>query len=120
MPSISPECHNMLSSLHSPVLLARKPPTFLPDMLDQTKSFKKYDMNDFKDINSSLRRHLEYGYVCTQYEDYVFFKLLKNELSIPEVSECIRIDKDLHVKLFYKGSSISTMVSTWQILQVNK
>ena len=40
----------------------------------------------------------------SQYEDHVvFFKLLKNELSI---SECIRIDIDLHVKLFYKGSPL--------------
>ena len=73
--------------------------------LDQNKSCKKYDINDFKESNTSLLIHLEDGYV--QYEDHVvFFKLLKNELSIPEVSGCIRIDKDLHVKLSYKGSPL--------------
>ena len=32
--------------------------------------------------------------------------MVKNELSVPEVTDCIRIDSDLHVKLFYKGSPI--------------
>ena len=41
-----------------------------------------------------------------------------NELSIPEVSECIQIDKDLHVKLFYKGSPLP--FPQWQRLQTNK
>ena len=92
----------MRPSLQSPVSLPRKPPTLRPLFLDQTKSFKKYDINDFNDI-----KNLEDGYICTQHEHHVvFFKLLKNELSIPEVSECIRIDKDLHVKLFYKGSPL--------------
>ena len=62
IPSIYPECHNMRPSLQSPVSLPRKPPTLRPILLDQTKSFKKHDINDFKDINNSLLRHLEDGY----------------------------------------------------------
>ena len=36
----------------------------------------------------------------------VFYKLEENDLSIPQVTECIRIDDKLHVKLFFKGSPI--------------
>ena len=92
----------MRTSLQSPVLLPCKPLTLQPLLLDQTKSFKKYDINDFKDINNSET----FGKMGHKMKTMYFFKLLKNELSIPEVSECIRIDKDLHMKLFYKGSPL--------------
>ena len=36
----------------------------------------------------------------------MFYKLELNELSAPEVKECIRVDDELHVKLFYKGSPV--------------
>ena len=36
----------------------------------------------------------------------MFYKLELNELSVPVVKECIRVDDELHVKLFYKGSPV--------------
>ena len=48
-----------------------------------------------------------HGYACQRYDDHaVYFKLKTNDLSIPQVTECIRVDNNLHVKLFYKGSPI--------------
>ena len=41
------------------------------------------------------------GYTIAKYEDHiVFYKIEHNELSIPQVTECIRIDDKLHVKLY--------------------
>ena len=48
------------------------------------------------------------GYTIAKYEDHiVFYKIEHNELSIPQVTECIRIDDKLHVKLYYKGFPVS-------------
>ena len=108
VPSIYPTCYDDLPSLQSAISLPRKSPTPRPFLLDQTESFiKKYDIDDFKDVNSSLLTHLEDGYEFKKYEDHVvFYKLNTDELSIPEVTECIRIDKNLHVRLFYKRSPL--------------
>ena len=47
------------------------------------------------------------GYTIAKYEDHiVFYKIEHNELSIPQVIECIRIDDKLHIKLCYKGSPV--------------
>ena len=35
-----------------------------------------------------------------------FYHLETNVLNVPEVTECVRVDRDLHVKLFYKGSPL--------------
>ena len=64
--------------------------TFLAD--DSIK--KRSDMNE----NLAPPR-----YSFQQREDHVnFSKLVDNEMLLPEVTECIRIDKKLHVKLFFK------------------
>ena len=36
----------------------------------------------------------------------MFYKLSHSTLSIPEVTECIRVNNEMHVKLFYKGSPL--------------
>ena len=35
-----------------------------------------------------------------------FYHLETNVLNVPEVTDCVRVDRDLHVKLFYKGSPL--------------
>ena len=43
------------------------------------------------------------GYLFQQKDDHVkFLKLVDNEILLPEVTKCVRIDKELHVKLFFK------------------
>ena len=47
------------------------------------------------------------GHSFQQRDDHVnFFKLVDNEMLVLEVTEYIRIDKELHVKLFFKGSPV--------------
>ena len=47
------------------------------------------------------------GYSFQQRDDLVkSFKLVDNERLLPEVTECIRINKELQVKLFFKGSPV--------------
>ena len=56
------------------------------------------------DINENL---VPPGYSFQQRDDHVkFLKLFDNEMLVPEVTECIRVDKELHVKLFFKGSPL--------------
>ena len=50
------------------------------------------------DINENLALP---GHSFQQRDDYVkFFKLVDNEILVPEVTGCIHIDQELHVKLF--------------------
>ena len=47
------------------------------------------------------------GYTFQKYDDYVVFYYLEtNVLNVPQVTDCARVDQDLHVKLFYKGSPL--------------
>ena len=40
-------------------------------------------------------------------DDHVlFYKLEENETSIPEVTDCIKIDAELHVQPFLKGAPV--------------
>ena len=58
----------------------------------------------FEDIDEKLTPS---GYTLTKYDQHlVFYKMEINDSSVPEVHECIRIDDELHVKLFYKGSPV--------------
>ena len=59
------------------------------------------------------------GYSFQQRDDHVkFFKLVDNEMLLPEVTECIRTDKELDVKLLFKEftSTFTSVVSTWSRL----
>ena len=48
-----------------------------------------------------LRIHLD---TFQKYNDHFFFYLLETiVLHVPEVTDCVRVGRDLHVKLFYKG-----------------
>ena len=49
-----------------------------------------------------LRIHL---YTFQKYDDhFVFYQLETNVLHVPVVTDCVRVGRDLHVKLFYKGA----------------
>ena len=87
----------------------RKPPKERVYQEDQLEKFKsKFCIQSFSDVNSSLLDVLGDTYQCQEHFDHVvYFKTVLSELSLPEVTECIRVDSNLHVKLFYKGSPIS-------------
>ena len=71
---------------------------------EQLDEFLDYDIiksfTDFDTLTPS-------GYTFTKCGDHiVYYQMGINELSVPEVTGCIRVDRDLHVKLFFKGSPL--------------
>ena len=71
---------------------------------EQLDKFLDYDIiksfTDFDTLTPS-------GYTFTKYDDHiVYYQMEIHELSVPEVTGCIRVDRDLHVKLFFKGSPL--------------
>ena len=66
-------------------------------------------ISSFVDLTES---HAPLGYQSNKYNDHiVYYRMQVSELGAPEVMECIRVDRDLHVKLFYKGSPLP--LPTW-------
>ena len=72
---------------------------------DQFKLFEKQEkVKSFDDIDSTLTPP---GYTFQKYDNHVFFyRLSTNVLNSPEVTDCEQVDRDLHIKLFYKGSPL--------------
>ena len=103
VPTIYPE--SIKSASLSIVVEPRKSPT--------KRIFQRDELNEFldKDIIKdlySLSSTDSPGYLFTKHDEcVVFYKLILNELKVPQVAEVIRIDKDLHVKLFYKNLPVS-------------
>ena len=65
-----------------------------------------YDLiNKLSDIEESLSLA---GFLFKRNNDYVTFcKIDFSEKSAHEIKVCIKIDKELHVKLFFKGCPVS-------------
>ena len=112
VPTIYPEKISAITpSLLPNISQPRKPPTqriYQPDEIN-SDSYKKLQINDFSSVNAYLLKYLSDDCCCSMYDDHVcivFFKMVKNDRSIPEVTECIRVDHELHVQLFYKGSPL--------------
>ena len=73
--------------------------------LYQQYQFKLFDeqnkIKSFDDINSTLTPP---GYTFQIYDDLVVFYCFETVLSVTEVTYYVRVDRDVGVKLFYKGS----------------
>ena len=91
--------------LKSRVSVPRKSPTKRVYQQDQFKLSEEQDkIKSFDDIDSMLTL---LGYTFHKCDDYlVFYHIETNVLNVPEVTDCARVDRDLHVKLFYKGSPL--------------
>ena len=97
----------------SPVVSHMKAPSSVPrksprKRIYQKDPYEQFVMNDrissFDDLNESLA---PLGYQTNKYNDHiVYYRMQVSELGAPEVMECLRVDRDLHVKLFYKGSPL--------------
>ena len=102
----SPKDSPVVSHMKAPRISApRKSPKKRLFQEDQYQKFLDDDMiRSYDEIDDTLTPT---GYTLTRYDHHlVFYKVTINNLSVPEVTECIRIDNDLHVKLFYKGSPV--------------
>ena len=84
----------------------RKSPTKRIIQEDECQKFSSEDI--VKDVDSRSAADSPAGYLFSKFDDcVVFHKIIQNELHIPEVAECIRIDKYVHVQLLYKNLSVS-------------
>ena len=99
-----------INNATSPFCIPRRTPRKRLYQEDQYESFiSKDSVKDSKCLNESFSIS---GYTFRKNEDHVlFYKLEENEMSIPEVIDCIRIDSELHVQPFFKGVSIP--LSQW-------
>ena len=85
------------------VSVPRKSPTKRVYQQDQFKLFEEQDkIKSFDDINSTLTP----GYTFQKYNNLVVFYRLGTVLNVTEVTDCVRVDRYLNVKLFYKGSPL--------------
>ena len=93
------------SALKAPIRIPRKFPKKYKAFADEYVDFVNNDkIMKFGSTDATLAPT---RYTITKYEDHiVFYKIEHNELSILQVTECIRIDNKLHVKLYFKGSPI--------------
>ena len=100
------ESHLSAESKHlkSPISVPRKSPTKIVHQQDQFKLFEEQDKSKiFDDISSTLTPP---GYTFQKYDDLVVFYRIETVLSVTEVTDCVRVNRDLNVKLFYKGSPL--------------
>ena len=90
---------------YSPISVPRKSLTKRVYQQDQFKLSREQEkIKSFDDIDSTLT---PMGYTFQKYDNHVaFYHLETNMLNVPEVTDCVRLDQDLHVKLFYKGSPL--------------
>ena len=90
--------------LKLPASVPRKSPTKRVYQQDQFKLFEEQDIiKSFDDINSMLTPP---GYTFQKYNDLVVFYRIETVLNVAEVTDCLRVDRDLNVKLFCKGSPL--------------
>lgn len=99
---------NLPASVLPKITKQRKPPVQRNIIEDERKQFLDSDrIRNFSDINDTLLEVLEDDFLLKRYEDRaVFYALETDEFSVPKITVCIRIDSELHVKLFYAGSPV--------------
>ena len=99
-----------INNVTLPVCIPRRTPRKRLYQEDQYESFiSKNSVKDSKCLNESFSPS---GYTFRENHDHaLFYKLGENEMSIPEVIDCIRIDSELHVQPFFKGMPIP--LSQW-------
>ena len=105
---------NPIPTKHSAIAMKR--PSTLPDLStprkapkirniepDQMQEFMAKDkLESFADID--VTKHCPPGYSSKINDDsIVFYTISYDELGLPSVNRCIRIDKNLHIKLQVKG-----------------
>ena len=95
--------------LKSPISVPRKSPTKRVYQQDQFKLFEEQDkIKSFDDIDSTLTPP---GYTFQKYDDHVvFYHLETNVLNVPEVTDCMPVDRDLHFVLQGLTFTFTTVV----------
>ena len=105
MPTLYPkEIIDKIPSVLPNITNARKSPfprVFQADQI-HSKAYNDLKIKTLADVNEDLLKCLQ-GYQYIKYDDHVvYYKMETNDLSIPAVTESIRVDEKLHVKLYRK------------------
>ena len=76
--------------------------------LFQEDEYDKFlTMDVIKSFDSITEKMLPDGYVMQRYAEHlVMYEMTMTEEGAPVIQSCIRIDNDLRVKLFYRGSPL--------------
>ena len=91
--------------LKLPVSFPRKSPRKTVHEQDQFNLFEEQDkIKSFRNIDSMLTPP---GYAFQKYDNLVVLYRHETVLNVTEVTDCVRVDRDLQVKLFYKGSPLT-------------
>ena len=100
---------NLRKTQLATIVKRKNPPKQRNVQEDELQTFRDQDrIKDFSDINDSLLVLLGKKFQQKRYDTHaVFYTLETNDLSLPKVMYCIRIDSDLHVKLFYASAPIA-------------
>ena len=109
-PKIVISKNSEISNVTSPICIPRRTPRKRLYQEDQYELFiSKDSVKDSKCLNEGFSPS---GYTFRKNDDHVlFYKLEENKISIPEVTDCIRIDSELHVQPFFKRVPIP--LSQW-------
>ena len=94
---LNPESEDgpITSQLKAPVSIPWKSPKKCIFQEEQLDKFLDYDIKSFTDFDTLT----PLGYTFTKCNDHiVYYQMEINELSVPEVTGCIRVDRDLHAK----------------------
>ena len=108
IPTISGNSDDVPLSLQpTPSLPLRKPPKkrSIATTNNEMESFRANDkIKDFTCVSESM---CPFGFSFMKCEGYViFYKLGKNHHNVPEVAESIKVDEQMHVKLFFRGLTV--------------
>ena len=113
VPTIIPKTQK-ISNLPATAILetikpSRKPPTIRVFQKDEMDMFTKQDqITSLNDITESSLKTIGLDFFMNREEDFLtLYRIEKNNIGIPDVSYCIRIDQNLRVMLFYRNSPIS-------------
>ena len=94
-------------SLLNNLITPRKPPTVRMFLTDEQKlgEYKQLFLNSFSEINEQYRLEILGNYFeCKKLPNvFVFFKMESDSKCMPKVSQCIRLDKEMHVTLYFNN-----------------
>ena len=101
----STQASSSTSTLKAPIRIPQKSSSKRNVFADECVEFVNNDkIIKFESIDETLAPS---GYTIAKYEGHiVFYKIEHNELLILQVTECIRVDDKLHVKLYFKFSPV--------------
>ena len=108
VPTIVPSCQvipNVSEAVLGTIKTPRKPQRQRIFQEDELASFRKKDsINGLEDISEEKIKSLGENFILEKKEEHsLVYQIERLPQDVPIVTHCIRVDKNLHVKICYKG-----------------